>query len=217
MSGNKSENAAAGPHGPGPRAAWPWDHRFPAGRPPEWLVDEVMGQDPVPPDQLAIYGPWAGRYAAERAAAAAREAAERAARDGLHIIDCDADPVTPDGWTVEEHRRGGMFAFGPAKVALHLSDRQKNGGTVRGNALRKELASRPVLNANVLDWLLAHPERIPEEWKGKAVFFWGTVYRARHGNLYVRFLFWYGVRWLWDSRWLFNDWNDNNPAATPAS
>jgi len=39
------------------------------------------------------------------------------------------------------------------------------------------------MNANVLDYLLAHPELIPEDWKNKYVFFWGTIYRYSSGGL----------------------------------
>ena len=82
-----------------------------------------------------------------------------------------------------------------------------------GNNLRQELDDQPTLNANVLDYLLAHPELIPEEWKGKAVFFWGTIYRRSDGGLYVRCLYWGGSKWRWHGRWLDNGFNSGNPAA----
>jgi hypothetical protein len=86
-----------------------------------------------------------------------------------------------------------------------------------GNKLRKELASKLVLNANVLDYLLAHTELIPEEWKGKYVFFWGTIYLYSGGRLYVRCLYWRGDRWNWDCFWLGDVFRDYNPAALFAS
>lgn len=130
-----------------------------------------------------------------------------------HIIDCDADPFLPAGWKVEFHKKGGSFEWDPIKVKLHLSPNQQNGKTIEGNKLRKELANEPVLNANVLDYLLAHTELIPEEWKGKATFFWGTIYRDSGGSLCGRYLYWDGYRWNWYYYWLDNDWNDNSPAA----
>lgn len=135
-----------------------------------------------------------------------------------HVIDCDAEPYLPDGWSVEEHRKGGTFKWDKdaQKDALYLSEAQKNGKWIEGNKLRKELSNKPVLNANVLDHLLAHPHLIPEEWKGEAVFFWGTIYRGRRGDLYVRYLLWNGVRWDWIASWLGFGWNDCNPAAVPA-
>lgn len=137
-----------------------------------------------------------------------------------HIIDCDVDPFNPwekDGWTVEEHQKGGTtFKWDVTKVELFLSDAQKS-GRIEGNQLRKELSKKLVLNACVLDYLLAHPHLIPEEWKGKAVFFWGTIYRRSGGNLYVRYLYWHDVRWHWHCFWLGLGWYDNDPAALRAS
>jgi hypothetical protein len=133
-----------------------------------------------------------------------------------HMIDCDADPFIPDGLTVEEHRKGGLLDLAKTKIALYLTKGQKKGRVV-GNDLRKELAGQPVLNANVLDYYLANQHLIPEEWKGKAVFFWGTIYRDRVGHLYVRFLYWSGVGWRWHHYWFGFDWRDDNPAAVRAS
>jgi hypothetical protein len=134
-----------------------------------------------------------------------------------HVIDCDAYPFLPDGWKVEEHQKSGQLEWDPAKVALYLSPKQQNGKVIEGHKLRKELKGKPVLNANVLDFLLAHPELIPDEWKGETVFFWGTIYRGSGGALYVRCLSWNVGQWYWHSRWLENDWHDNNPAALLAS
>jgi hypothetical protein len=134
-----------------------------------------------------------------------------------YIIDCDAAPFVPDGWSVEEHRRGGQMAWDSAKVGLYLSNRQKGGKVVKGHDLREDLRDKPVLNANALDYLLAHPHLIPEDWKGKAAFFWGTIYRNRDGDLCVRCLYWSGGRWYWNYFWLDSDWISGNPAAVPAS
>lgn len=118
-----------------------------------------------------------------------------------HMIDCDADPFVPDGWTVEEHARGGQFEWDPTRVRLYLSTRQRDGKVIEGNRLRAELRGRPVLNANVLDYLLAHPQLIPDTWKRKSVMFLGTVYRHADGGLGIRILYW-SQRWCWGFRWL---------------
>lgn len=133
-----------------------------------------------------------------------------------HVIDCDALPYEPDGWKVVEHKRGGQLRFDPAKINLYLSEKQKDGGVIEGNKLRKELENQPVLNANVLDYLLAHPELIPGFWKEKHVFFWGTIYRDRDGYLCVRDLCRYGGRWDWDYYWLGHVWAGAYPAAVLA-
>ena len=74
-----------------------------------------------------------------------------------------------------------------------------------------------MLNANVLDYLLANPHLIPEEWKGKYVFFWGTVYHRRDGDPCVRCLGWNGAGWSWASHWLGASWTGDRPAALRAS
>lgn len=134
-----------------------------------------------------------------------------------HVIDLDADPMVPDDRSVEEHQKGGSLEWNPAKVALYLSEQQKGGKCIEGNKLRQELKGKPVFNACLLDYLLAHPQLIPDEWKGKTIFFWGTIYRHSSGRSYVRFLFWRGGSWGWDCSWLDDDFNDDHPAAVPAS
>jgi hypothetical protein len=134
-----------------------------------------------------------------------------------HLIDCDANPFVPEGWKVEQHRKGGQLEWNPERIALYLSKGQQDGKYIGGHKLRKELEDKPVLNACVLDYLLAHPDLIPESWKGKVVFFWGTIYRSADGGLYVRCLYWDGGRWSWDCLWLGLDWHGGHPAAALAS
>lgn len=134
-----------------------------------------------------------------------------------HLIDTDANPFVPDGWKVESHRKGGQIEWNPERITLYLSKHQKGGKCIGGHDLRKELENQPVMNANVLDYLLAHPDLIPKSWKGKAVFFWGTIYRSADGSLCVRCLDWNGGRWGWDYNWLGGDWGDDGPAAVLAS
>ena len=142
-----------------------------------------------------------------------------------HVIDCDADPFNPwasEGFTIEDHQKGGQWKFDPKEIEFFLTSSQKS-GKVEGNKLRKELAKKPVFNANVLDYMLAHPELIPDEWKTdgngntRYIFFWGTVYRNRDGFLYVRYLYWDVGRWRWSRSWLGHDWYSNDPAAVRAS
>jgi hypothetical protein len=128
------------------------------------------------------------------------------------LIDCDSAPFIPNGWSVEEHKKSGFFKFDPAKISLYLSKKQKK-GSIGGHDLRKELSNKPVMNANILDYLLDHPELIPEEWKGKYIFFWGTIYRDSDGNLYVRCLYWRGSEWRWSYDWLGSDFDSDDPAA----
>ena len=81
-----------------------------------------------------------------------------------HVIDCDAAPFCPEGWKVESHKKGGQLEWSAEKISLYLSAGQKNGKWIVGNELRKELENQSVLNANVLDYLLAHPEVSSGQW-----------------------------------------------------
>ena len=149
------------------------------------------------------------------------------------VIDCDADPFIPDGWTKVEHKKGGQWEFNPDKIEFYFSKRQQRfyfvegednfstlqerqrfqASFIEGNELRTELVTKPVLNANVLDYLLAHPQIIPVEWKGVSVSFWGTIYCNPSGSLSVRCLAWWGGRWRSNHIWLGNNWRHDNPTA----
>lgn len=148
--------------------------------------------------------------------ATAQAAAPVATVPVVHTVDLDADPYVPNGWSVEEHKKGGRFVWDKEKVKFYLSQKQQ-GGYIIGNDLRKELADKPVFNACLLDFLFAHPELIPEEWKGKAVFFWGTIYRDSDDRLCVRYLYWDDGRWDWNYYWLDSGWNSCSPAVVSAS
>ena len=133
------------------------------------------------------------------------------------IIDCDVSPSIPNGWSIEEHVAGGQLEWDPAKVELWLDKKQKNSNSITGKALRKKLAKKKVFNVNVLDYLLANPHLIPEEWKGRYIYFWGTIYRDRDGCVvYVRYLYWGDDAWCWHYDWLGNHWYDCHPAAVLA-
>lgn len=147
-----------------------------------------------------------------------------------YIVDCDADATIPPGygWTIERHikggqvrleRRGDTLYVDGKKVILQLVKRQTRNGVIQGHELRRELDNGKLvlLNANLLDYLLEHPELIPDAWKGKVVFFWGTIYRRSGGGLYVRCLGWGGGGWDWDSGWLGGGWGSGSPAAVLAS
>ncbi len=141
------------------------------------------------------------------------------------LISCTLPVFIPEGWSVlpdsEQlpNRVLGQVKFDPSKVKLHLDEGQKEGKRIQGNELRKKLVNEPVYTAHILDYLLK-PENqhlIPEEWKDKVIFFWGTIYRASYGSLSVRSLNWHGDRWRWDYFWLVGDWRDYRPSAVSAS
>ena len=148
-----------------------------------------------------------------------------------HTVDLGADPFLPASWKVEEHQKGkvaklerkgdGLYLEGK-KIEFYLPKKQER-GCIEDNDLRKELAKMPVLNANVLDYLLKNTRLIPEEWKKDekgntpCIFFWGTIYRLSGGHLRVRDLYWHDGGWDWGCGWLDNDWLSRCPAAVSAS
>jgi len=112
-----------------------------------------------------------------------------------HIIDFDVDPFIPGlgtvyEWKVVEHRPCGQFEWDSTKIKLWLSSIQQTKIPLLGEDLRQEIASQLVLNANVLDYLLANQELIPIEWRDKDVCFWGTTYQFPDGSFGVRCLIW---------------------------
>jgi len=113
------------------------------------------------------------------------------------VIDCDAKPFVPDGWRVRRHFKMGPLKWHPNNVGLFLMPDQVTNGFAEGGYLRTRLRKEPVLNACVLDWLLARPELIPDEWKGNSVFFWGTEYIRDGGIVCIRCLRWSRKGWDW--------------------
>jgi len=134
----------------------------------------------------------------------------------MSTIDTNKKPFITDGWTVEKHIKGGKLDFDASKIELYVTEKQKD-SYEKGEDLQKDLENKQVLNANVLDFLLKNPHLIPEDWKGKAVFFWGTIYRDSNGDLCVRYLRWNGTKWDWGLGWLDNDFDGHDPAACLAS
>lgn len=139
-----------------------------------------------------------------------------------HIINLDADPFVPSGMKVEQHvTGGGQFEWHLSKITFSLFTNHENGLSDVVNTavqIRKGFEGKPVLNANVLDYLVHHPNLIPDDWKGKAVFFWGTIYRGAAKNQCVRYLRWSGGRgWYWNPWWFNEELYGTHPAAMLAA
>lgn len=180
------------------------------------LAKEKGLSDDVVNERVLVLGKPEGEVTIKQMAALIIGQVEKMVATAIpHLINTSADPFLPSGWQgVEEHRREmGQMEWDPTKVSLYLSFRQQGGRVIGGHDLRQELRGQPVLNACVLDFLLAHPELIPEEWKGRYIYFWGTIYRYSDVSLCVRFLCWDGLRWGWRYYWLGSDWDDDYPAA----
>jgi len=130
-------------------------------------------------------------------------------------IDTNKKPTLLD-LEIVEHREMGTIEWNPKNVKLHLEPKQKQGFMV-GKELYERLKNKPVLNATVLEYLFENQELIPESWKGKYVYFWGTIYRGSSGSLCVRYLYFCGGQWNWLYDWLGADWCSNDPAAVLVS
>ncbi len=133
------------------------------------------------------------------------------------LFDTTKKPKIPyKDWTIQSNDTS-LGKIDLSKIELYLDDDQKDGKYIEGNLLLGKLKGKPILNANVLDYLLKHKNLIPESWKDKYVYFWGTIYRDSFGNLCVRYLCWGGGSWNWGSRWLDGGWHSGSPAAMLAS
>lgn len=130
-------------------------------------------------------------------------------REHDHIIDCDAPPWIPfDQWEVEEHLKGGQLKWVIEQHAHALQFYER----MECAEFNERFFGKPVLNANVLDYLLTRTHLIPEEWKGRRVLFLGTRYRdcrKEDGRLYVRKLYHSSVEgedsWSWSYKPIDND------------
>jgi hypothetical protein len=114
---------------------------------------------------------------------------------------------------LESHKKHGHLDLDQVNILLYLSPEQDNNKHIQGEELQKGLENQPVLNANVLDYLLVYQELIPESWKDKAVCFWGTIYRDCNYKLAVRCLHLNNKRYSWDYWRFVNFFSFRNPAA----
>ena len=68
--------------------------------------------------------------------------------------------------------------WNPEKVSLHLIKNQDNKHRLSVREVYEVVKNLPCYNANMLDFLLKKENQclIPQSWKNKDVFFWGTIY-----------------------------------------
>ena len=87
-----------------------------------------------------------------------------------------------------------------SKVSLQWSSLQYRGprGPWQEDGMRiyEDMRSES-LNANVLDYLLEHPDLIPRRWKKYCVVFWGTTFRDTNNDLCVGCLGFYKALNKW--------------------
>lgn len=152
-----------------------------------------------------------------------------------HMIDLGGAAKLPfEGATCEWHSGTGIFKVERRPNGIYLGERKLGGlfrakeqkkGVIIGHDLRKECERRDdLLPATVLDFMVAHPEFWPEEWKKDAqgntlyVFFFNDVFRSpAHGNLFVRYGYWLEGEVVSDYGWLGHGFDSNRPVASLAS
>ena len=105
-------------------------------------------------------------------------------------VDLDADPFIPEGWELIEHERRGHVKWGECAWHLFVAENQRQDKyTVPGVELRRQLRIWDTANANLLDFLLRNPSRIPTGFgRGLNIGFWGTLYHNSDGLLTIRTL-----------------------------
>lgn len=136
----------------------------------------------------------------------------------MHTIDCSAASMILEGQPIREEeqiasRFQGELIWSPEKVRLHLDDAQKS-RSIRGDTLRRKLAGLPVLPANVLYYLRSQQTIIPSAWRGKTIFFWGSVFRHSEDEAaYVECLAWDGSGWDKCYRMIVDTWAAGDLAA----
>lgn len=113
----------------------------------------------------------------------------------MNQIITDVLPLVTKGFNPTKHKPMKYFPYDPLKIDFYFTDQQRYGKISKAHEVYVEMADKPVLNANVLDYYLANPDRIPDSWKrddeGKIryIFFWGTLFEDFKKREFVRCLF----------------------------
>lgn len=134
---------------------------------------------------------------------------------GQLTIDCNAHPKVPDMWQLGKHSMSlGQWVWNQQKIMLNDLELVDAEFTEHA-AIEQYCFSYGYVpaNADILDFLLEHPNLIPSEWKGKLVYFCGTTYESDDVKM-VRCLAWGGYHgWhevLKSSEEYDDDWMDND-------
>lgn len=83
-------------------------------------------------------------------------------------------PKVPKWLEIKKHLHTNIENI--ENIKLYTYGRQNNDSWEIGYDIEKRVVDP--LCADVLDHLLNHQDKIPSSWKGKLVFFWGTIYKV---------------------------------------
>ena len=140
--------------------------------------------------------------------------------DGKHLMEKIADLIVTTGGITfsRDMRKEGwtLLEPGPKRVIKSVSDLELVGFLKSGEEYidGEELIrrARQELNADLgqedAEWLLAHQDQIPKEWRGYFLTFPGTVWQGSRGHRYIPDLYWSDGRWFLHFDWLGYDWSD---------
>ena len=113
------------------------------------------------------------------------------------------------GFTVLEDVQPSDFQIKDLEMVPFL--KPEDGGNVIGTVMRtRAVTLKANLGLTDAKHLLKHKEEIPVEFRGKYLVFTGTLLRDSGGVLLVAYLFWNGVCWLLNFRWVDFVWDGGN-------
>ena len=105
-----------------------------------------------------------------------------------YLIDLGTTPRIPhEGWRLKAHAGAGTFFCDPSRIQLYSPERLLSIPDFSGEDFLREMADKPILNANVRDFLQTHPECISASWReplrGRipCILFPATIFLDRDG------------------------------------
>jgi len=132
-----------------------------------------------------------------------------------HLIDCEANPILPEGWTIIRHYKFGIVKWNIDNVSLYVVPKlQEKRNKIRGYDIRDATEGRFALNINAMKYLLRRQCLIPENWRDKAIVFWGTIARDHKRFPQVFYMYWdtESKRWKRSFAWVGAEFDKDNPA-----
>ena len=137
--------------------------------------------------------------------------------DTFLVVNCDQQPQIHSGLFLSgmgtKHLEMGQIRFEKREDKLYangieivrcLSPDQERGHYIKLSDLRTELKGKKVLNACVMDALIANPWLIPSDWKnGGNTLFFGSIFRNSCNRQYIARMYWCGDNeWKRDYIWI---------------
>lgn len=112
------------------------------------------------------------------------------------MLSCNEQPDIPHGWEVVSHDTTLQRVW-LEDIVLYTPSVLSDHELVLLRDIEAELEEQEanLLNATVLDKLLAKPEMIPADWMGFRVLFLGTKFLGANGHEAIRFLLYDDYGW----------------------